>query len=517
MLLVAVSSYALSGYTQAKKDVDWNTAIGAAQAGLDDYISRLNDNELYWTVGNSDSTNPAFSSWVKVPGSTSGAAFRYTVDTSTTRADGLVRLTTSGKVDDRVRTVTATLRRGRFFDFVYFSDYETGDPANAGYYGGSYWASRTPEDRARICGVYNWAAGWDSRNDNCPKIYWRNDVVTGRFHTNDTFFASASPVFLGPVSSGCPVVQRTDPCNGRNVWVPENSAASPQFRAGPPVGGTILPMPASNAALRREADEALGGRGCLYTGPTRIVFRADGTMAVNSPNTPSTQNKCGVGPSAKLPENGVIFVENVPAGRAPADTTRPWLSTPTGVSEQPNSAGPTFPRPNDVTSWDPRAGDAFVEGTLNGQVTLATQNNVVVTGDVTYAAGTSGRDILGLIAENNVTIYHPVDSDRREILSSTQLRDVTLWAATLSVQHSFNVQNYQYGTTKGTLSVRGSIAQRWRGAVGTFSGTTSVTGYAKDYKYDDRLAWLTPPRFLDPVSASWIAVEQAEATPAFAP
>ena len=79
----------------------------------------------------------------------------------------------------------------------------------------------------------------------------------------------------------------------------------------------------------------------------------------------------------------------------------------------------------------------------------------------------------------------------------------TINAAILAVNHSFTVPYWQRGAALGTLSVTGAIAQRFRGPVGTNSGGTVVTGYAKNYVYDQRLKYLSPPKFLDPVASAW--------------
>jgi hypothetical protein len=41
-----------------------------------------------------------------------------------------------------------------------------------------------------------------------------------------------------------------------------------------------------------------------------------------------------------------------------------------------------------------------------------------------------------------------------------------------------------------------------------------VTGYAKNYNYDDRLRYRSPPYFVEPVKASWKVVRQNEQVPA---
>jgi Tfp pilus assembly protein PilX len=75
----------------------------------------------------------------------------------------------------------------------------------------------------------------------------------------------------------------------------------------------------------------------------------------------------------------------------------------------------------------------------------------------------------------------------------------TIDAAILSTQHSFIVDNFKCGAQLGELTVWGSIAQFWRGPVGTGG---SSTGYIKNYNYDNRLATAQPPEFLSSTT-SW--------------
>jgi hypothetical protein len=85
------------------------------------------------------------------------------------------------------------------------------------------------------------------------------------------------------------------------------------------------------------------------------------------------------------------------------------------------------------------------------------------------------------------------------------------------------VQNYDlgpgfdaYGTAQSKLTVTGAIAQRYRGPVGTFSGSNLASGYAKNYNYDQRLKYDSPPKFLDPVASAWEVVTWAERVSAYA-
>ena len=66
----------------------------------------------------------------------------------------------------------------------------------------------------------------------------------------------------------------------------------------------------------------------------------------------------------------------------------------------------------------------------------------------------------------------------------------------------------------GTLTINGGLAQDFRGAVGTGSGGSVGTGYAKNYNYDDRLRYEEPPHFIDPVQGSWRVQREDECSPA---
>jgi hypothetical protein len=66
--------------------------------------------------------------------------------------------------------------------------------------------------------------------------------------------------------------------------------------------------------------------------------------------------------------------------------------------------------------------------------------------------------------------------------------------------------------------VFGAIAQKFRGPVGMFNSTTGakLTGYTKDYNYNDALRYRSPPYFLDPIQAAWRIIRSNEQVPAAA-
>jgi hypothetical protein len=155
-----------------------------------------------------------------------------------------------------------------------------------------------------------------------------------------------------------------------------------------------------------------------------------------------------------------------------------------------------------------------------GRLTIAAENNIVIVANTTYAStGAASNDMLGLIANNFVQVYHPVSvlgtnlSDTRNPTATFQ--NPQIHAAILALSHSFIVQNYDEGAQLGTITINGVIAQKWRGPVGTSGGT----GYLKNYGYDTRLQYASPPHALDLSQApfrvnQWAEVQNPSGLPA---
>ena len=505
MTLVAASTgFALTSLNSSRRDQDWNAALPAAEAGIDDYLYRLSRDSGYWQYNATTPApdgNKAFTEWVKVPGA-ADSYFRYYIDSSLMSTQGIVKIRSSGRVNGVVRTIEALFRRRGFLDYLYFTEYETTDPFT--YTGTPYFSD---EAHANCRRHYYDLPG---RNSRCLDIYFIGaDTIKGPLHSNDALLLSGSPNFQGETSTSW---DGTCPSSSINCSPSTNryrGTATPVFaRAGDPAFAPPLTMPPTNLAIRNYADSTVGGAGCLFTGPTKIVFNSNGTMTVTSPYT--QVSNCQVGASKPLPSNGVIYVQSVPA--SPSDPNyRAACSVPSG-----NPLG--YPVAGDVNAGQYGCfdGDVFVSGALDGQVTVAAQDSVIITGSLTYQGGISGNDLLGLIADNNVEVYHPVNSSDANLLP-VGLTVSTIYAAILTIKHSFRVQTHKKGNPLGTLTLFGAISQLYRGPVGTFSGSSVSSGYSKDYTYDQKLKYTSPPHFLDPVASAWGIKTWAECKPANPP
>ncbi len=496
-LALTIVEYAATSRTVSRNDQNWNAALNAAEAGVDDYLFHLNENSNYSEHSATNlpaDGNRAFVQFVAVPGGSTRSTFTYTPDTSKLTVDGTITLTATGRVGTSERTIQAVLRRRNFLDYLYFTDYETQDPAS---YTGSPF---TPAAALRNCAFHYYAG----RNSSCNEIVFVTaDTIRGPLHTNDAIKICGNPNFLGTTSTSW------NPASGKR-WRDNCPTSNPTFAtSGDPSYQGALALPPSNSALKSQTTAATGG--CLYTGPTRIRLLASGQMTVNSPFSQNTRNGCPTNGTGPLPRNGVIYAQNVPSAATDANFT---AGCPYSVSGRAHPLG--LPIAGDITPYGCRNGDVFIEGTLKGQLTVGADNNIDITWNLQYQDGTNGRDLLGLIANNYVEIWHPVNCTSGRLAScnldvnfpnetrrNARFTNPTVQAAMLSVLHGVRVQNWNIGAPLGALGIDGSIGQRYRGAVGTTSGGAVVTGYTKAYRYDRRLKYLAPPKFIDPVASAW--------------
>lgn len=523
-LITTAIVFTVAGTRYARDDVDWNGALAAAYAGVEEYQSRLAENPDYVRYGNpdaefsagsvllDDSSNPALGfdgAWATVPGTSAGASFRYEVDTSSYYSEGVLRVRSTGRVADETRSIVADLRQSGFVHYLYFTDREIQDPA----------LNKYGDD----CYRYRWSS--PPRPESCGEItFASNDVINGQVHSNDIIYACGT-TFKGAVTTSW-----NPPSGNRHRC--ETTGGAADFEVPDPQRGQtpsylpVLGMPETNSEIRTAAMDT----GCVYSGPTRIELRSDGQMTVRSPLTKATRPgqpisapaACGTpgtgsgqlgssgGAIVPVPDAGAVFVQNVPSTTSDANyRARPGGCASGNAVGYPVS-GERAPDPvAGVAPYDCHSGDLFVRGTLNGQVTLAAENFVYVTGNTTYAD--RDDDMLGLIGNNMVYVWNPSyrTCDRWNCWGrGPDSPNITIEAAILSLR-SFAVQNTDVsGDRNGQLTVRGSIAQAFRGVVAFQSG------YIKDYVYDPRLRFRSPPHFLSPVTSAYGVSTWIETSPA---
>lgn len=486
-LLLATAFTAANGDIHlTHNDTSAKKAYYAAQAGVSNYAFHLNADFNYWTyckAAGNESLNLYEEKPLKartVPGATDEKYAIQLLPASTApvgdkkcdtanpvgtmienRANngGTFRIESTGYSGNEKRTLLATFAHTSFLNFLYYTQYETLDPA-----------TYSPPEPA--CENF-----YGKRPGKCTTIEFVNaDVVNGPMHTEDTASICSTPTFgrgpedriefqRGSVAGGGSC---TNSAKYLGTLVPE--AEVPQIEPPP-----------SNAALKTIAQTK-------YEGKTIIVLTGE-TMTVT--------NKGKTTPNVAFPKNGVLYVSNETCSKA-------------------------YTPYNPSYTEDTGCGNIYVSGKYTGSLTIAAENDIVINGSLTPPVEAKGEPttnaVLGLVANNFVRVYHPVSGGTNNAnecnasnlnaaedpnkLGGTMINP-EIYAAILAVNHSFIVDNYRCGASMGKLNVNGAIAQVFRGTVGTHSGETVVSGYSKNYNYDERLQVESPPYFLNPIAASW--------------
>jgi Tfp pilus assembly protein PilX len=315
--------------------------------------------------------------------------------------------------------------------------------------GNSGGIERRVRQRVRMTSFAQYAMFTDNESNGGTQIWHiTGDVIGGRLHTNGTLCISGNPRFLGRVSSA------SDHMMGyQNHWVDDMNdwpvgGNNPYFAEGAELNAPQIAMPTTTTDLRH--DSLFGG---VY-------------------NAPETDLELGVtGATVGVPTPGWLRYRN----HTPPNGT--WTSVQ--ISSLANSI---FFCNNDL----------HVSGVLDGELTVASHRNIRIVDDIKYQAsdaqGTplSGcNDLLGLVAERDIIIAD----------NAANRNNLIVDAVLMALDTSIEVENYDSGSPRGTLTIWGGLIQKYRGAVGQFRGNTIIHGYQKNYHYDPRVTGRVPPSF----------------------
>ena len=533
-LFSAVAISAAQNDTGASRgDIDRKAAFSAAEAGLNYYLYHLNEDSNFWAsctnVDGPSATeaapvNQPFTSgtdtrkWRSVPDSNDT---QYTIELlpysgsqcSTTDpsgsminpSNGTFRIRATGRAAAgrtgrwTYRSVVATFRRRGFLDFLYFTDFETSppsiyDPTVDGLQGWASDACKSYVRDGRLTKTYTPPAPNDNKTYSCSNIQFApGDVVNGPMHTNDQILICGNPTFgRSQDSKGNAVSDAVEVSHNESPGYRTACTGTPNVR---PSGNSLkwntptLNLPPSNTSLSTIVKPEY-----TFTGTTTIRLK-DTTMDVvdygGTNGTQRTQNNLA------FPANGVVYVKNGACGTGGYNPNAPYGA-------------------------DSGCAIAYVSGTYSKSVTISSERDVVVRPLSTDADNTgvvrSGTSaMLGLIGNDHVRVFHSPDTPTtncRENLTNGSKKNIRIDAAILALNYSFMVDNYGCGDALGQLTVNGVIAQKFRGPVGTGGSSGNSTGYTKNYSYDERLQYRSPPYFLDPVQSAWQIVRYNEQIPA---
>ncbi len=270
-------------------------------------------------------------------------------------------------------------------------------------------------------------------NSEGANIWWTTrDTVWGPLHSNGSLRVADRPVFMGKVTIDGSLVKYSN-------------SATPQFLGGMETG-VHIDIPSSGVS--NVANAATGGANITGHDKVYFEFRGDSVRYKFSSSGSYTYAL-----ASTFAPNGVIFAENA---------------------------------------------ELRIKGNIKGKYTIAASGTggnlgkIFIDDDVTYntnpRTNPSSQDLLGIVAERDIVITE----------NSANNNDVRIDASIYSQSGSFVAENYQNRPVSGAIYLYGGVIQNARGPVGTFrSGSTTViqSGFSKRYRYDDRLAFASPPAY----------------------
>ncbi len=523
LLLVTVAVAAVRGDLHSSQhDLDRKQAYEAARTGIEDYSFHLSKDTGYWAkctnVAKPNAVNqvttPANERRERfVPGSTvekymieliPAEGFKECNPNAPTESmiehgserQGTFRIRSTGYAGTANVSITATFKSASFLDFVYFTELETLDPVTYGFPNPSteltavkkqceltYEAGRNKAPyliiETEVENKFSHKMEKKVEEKNCVKIQFApTDSLNGPVHTNDTMAICGKPTF-GRKPSDMIEVSAKFP-----GWY-ENCTGTPNFKGTYITGSAPLEPPETDVKLAEIALPQFH-----FEGQVKICL--EGSKLIVGKGATCKEN---VQYEGAYPSNGVIYVAN--------STTETCLPTYSPFTVTYPTSSP--------------CGNAYVHGTYSGQLTIATQNDLVIDGSICWTGATkcseftSGNEMLGLIANNFVRIYHDYPSEvinpttynaecgKLEGKTEGMIKNIVIDAAALSINHSVIVDHYNCGSELGTIRINGAIAQRFRGPVGV-----EGIGYIKSYNYDDRLKYQEPPSFIEPEKLPWL-------------
>ncbi len=262
----------------------------------------------------------------------------------------------------------------------------------------------------------------------------------------------------------------------------------------------------------------LHANGQFHTHPGHApIFHGHVTVrGINpNPNSPSNQSKFLGGyttgsPDVDIPshfnelidaaQNGGLTYDSDTWIRLNENEVRIWYDEPTPVDDILPSPDEIVPL-SDFNGTIYVEGEAHIQGTLSGQLSIGVRDNAKITGDIKYTTDPPyithdkgmvdgimrqehegvGDDLFGVVAGNDIIIDHKPSNN----LSNIELHGIFFALG------SFDVTSLP---SNGTIDTWGSMIQRSGRA--NFR-SPSGAGYRQRYRYDTRLedGTLRPPAF----------------------
>lgn len=358
------------------------------------------------------------------------------------RSFAIWKVTSTGYYDDAVRQVEAYLEIESFSRYAYFTDYEgsniqfiSRDSITGDVHTNGYFLIN---GHPHMYSRTTSSNNGDTRFNSTSYTYSRTDGKTA--HDPSYFYRAANNNY------------------DDDKFLALNDSTDFSFSGGQ----TAIPLPTDSGITKTAAQN----EGHYYTGKYIVVFTEQGKAKLYKGENKTTYVN-------GRPTTSIVYSGYPSASNGYKDQPTTTLNT----SFDDMAAGLTMYFSDEIQ----------VYGTVKGRVTLGCANNINIIEDILYKD--DATDVLGMISNKNIIVVSDKNVNKNRYIR----------AVMMALTGSFTVQDYDKGSSRGTLDVYGGIIQKTRGAVGTSSKVsptyTQYTGYFKDYKYDRKLRTRPPLNF----------------------
>ena len=138
-------------------------------------------------------------------------------------------------------------------------------------------------------------------------------------------------------------------------------------------------------------------------------------------------------------------------------------------------------------------GNAYVQGVVNGNVTLAARQSINIVSDIVYASASGLYPDPWNTNFNNSAVDDMLGLMAGDSLNVQGSNSISIHASILITTNGFNADNWNQPIGGPKINLFGGMSQYSRGKVGR--ATTPFDGFHKNYKFDQRYASDAPPYF----------------------
>ncbi|MBK8944849.1 MAG: hypothetical protein IPM32_06190 [Ignavibacteriae bacterium] len=319
-------------------------------------------------------------------------------------------------------------------DNLVISVNDTGDIKTISAFGEYKGVTKFIEVKVRAASFSEFAYFSDEEAPPGKEIWWtKKDSVWGPFHTNDVLRVAKHPYFNGPSTS-----------HGGSLIYQSDAAADEPVIVGDYNPGLTISLPTDGVSgLSSKAAET---GGYTFSGQAEVFLEFAGDSIkykFNAADAYTTVLGSNLAPS------GIIYVNN---------------------------------------------GNLRLKGTVKGKWSVGTNQSVYLDDDIVYSdipdytdKNDPSNDILGILSKDNVYITNNADN----------ATDINIHASIYVENGGFMAEDYESRPVSGYINLIGGVTQKTRQGVGTFNTNSGnpESGFAKNYRYDNRLQRMVPPYF----------------------